>query len=467
MTDIKHNCGFCVANTLHDTYSFIKSLQHRGREATGMVAIGDERIDVIKWEGPVNRFDITDLHKIFQSPNYHTYMAHVRYATRGRKDQILEDAHPHVIGGRSEKMANLEVILDCEMAIVHNGQIDSKYLSSVNPNLLTTGCDTEAFLHLFKEKGEREILKQIPGSFTAAIADKKRKEVIVMRDKTGIKPGVLGWKDGKYAVASEEIAFRKNGGEFIEDLNPGSVYYLAPNGSYTKEKVIKQDLKHCFFEWNYIGDFDSMLNGVSIRKVREALGEVLAEEFNPEDADMVTYIPRCPEVAARSYSKETGIPFNPIFFKIRSERSFQGSTNTDREISIKNNLHLLPDIKHELEGKTLVVIDDSTVRGNNSKRARDLLYEEGKVKKATLLNFTPPIGIIPADGIERGCTYGVDMPPNDNFVARNRSLEEISEKIGIPVRYISFEGLLKAYRRVGLNKNKLCTFCIGGEKPFE
>ena len=467
MADIKHNCGFCVANTLHDTYSFIKSLQHRGREATGMVAIGDERIDVIKWEGPVGRFDITDLHKIFKSPNYHTYMAHVRYATRGRKDQILEDAHPHVIGGRSEKMANLEVILDCDMAIVHNGQIDSKYLSNVNPNLLTTGCDTEAFLHLFKEKGEYEILKQIPGSYTAAIADKKRKEVIVLRDRTGIKPGVLGWKDGKYAVASEEIAFRKNGGEFIEDLDPGSVYYLAPNGSYTKEEVVKQDLNHCFFEWNYIGNFDSMLNGVSIRKVREALGEVLAEEFNPQDADIVTYIPRCPEVAARSYSKKTGIPFSPVFFKIRSERSFQGSTNTDREISIKNNLHILPDIKQNLEGKTLVVIDDSTVRGNNSKRARDLLYEEGKVKKATLLNFTPPIGIIPEDGVERGCMYGVDMPPNDNFIARNRSLDEISDKIGMPVRYISFEGLLKAYKRVGLNKSKLCTFCIGGKKPFE
>ena len=103
MSDISHNCGLAVAHTLHDIYSLIKSLQHRGREATGMAAIGEERIDVIKWMGPVDRFDITDLHKIFPSPKYHTFMAHVRYATRGRKDKILEDAHPHVIGGRSEK----------------------------------------------------------------------------------------------------------------------------------------------------------------------------------------------------------------------------------------------------------------------------------------------------------------------------------------------------------------------------
>ena len=88
--EISHNCGLCVAHTLHDAYSMIKSLQHRGREATGIAAIGDNKIDVIKWKGPVDRFDLVDLHKMFLSPDYHTYMTHVRYATRGRKDMILE-----------------------------------------------------------------------------------------------------------------------------------------------------------------------------------------------------------------------------------------------------------------------------------------------------------------------------------------------------------------------------------------
>ena len=186
MSDLSHNCGLAVAHTLHDTYSLIKSLQHRGREATGMAAIGEERIDVIKWKGPVNRFDITDLHKIFPSPKYHTFMAHVRYATRGRKDKILEDAHPNVIGGKSEKKGDLEIILDCDMAIVHNGQVNPEYLKEVNMESLTTGCDTEALLHLFKEKGEYDILRNIPGAYTVAIADKRRKDVIVLRDRTGI-----------------------------------------------------------------------------------------------------------------------------------------------------------------------------------------------------------------------------------------------------------------------------------------
>ena len=178
--EISHNCGLGVTHTLHDTYSLIKSLQHRGREATGIAAIGENRIDIIKWKGPVNTFDITDLYKIFPSYDYHTYMAHVRYATRGRKDQILEDAHPHVIGGTIENRGNHILIRDCEIVGVHNGQVNEEYLSHVDKKVLRTGCDTEMLLHFFREKGEAEFLKSIPGAYTIAIADKRRKEIVVL-----------------------------------------------------------------------------------------------------------------------------------------------------------------------------------------------------------------------------------------------------------------------------------------------
>lgn len=463
--EVSHNCGLCVAHTLHDAYSFIKSLQHRGREATGIGAIGDYRIDVIKWKGPVDRFDITDLHKIFQSQNYHTYMAHVRYATRGRKDKILEDAHPHTIGGKIEDWGNHILISDCEIAGVHNGQVDNEYLGDVDKNFLRTGCDTEALLHLFREKGEYEILKQIPGSYTMAVADKRRKEVVVLRDRTGIKPGVLGWKDGKYGIASEDIAFRKNGGEFIEDLDPGAVYYIQADGGYRKERVVEPRLAYCFFEYNYLADHDAVLNRIGVRRVREALGEALAEEFHPDDVDLVTFLPRCPEEAARSYAKKTNKPFAPVFYKMRGERAFQGSTMDDRENSINENLHLLP-IKEVLENKTVEVIDDSTIRGNNSRRERRLLYDKAKVKKAYHGNYTPEIGIIGTDGVPRGCMWGVDMPPNDNFIARGRTQEEISSKMGMQTVYISREGMLKAYEKVGMPREHLCTYCIGGKHPF-
>jgi len=281
---------------------------------------------------------------------------------------------------------------------------------------------------------------------------------------------VLGWKDGKHGVASEDIAFRKNGGDFIEDLEPGTVYYLSPEGDYSKETLVKPEVRHCFFEWNYVADVDSILNHVSARRVRETLGEVLAEEFQPADADLVTYLPRCPEVAARTYAKKTNLPFEPVFYKMRGERSFQGSTAQDRKRSIDENLHLLPGLAPYLNGKTVILIDDSIVRGNNSVRATQLLVNEAGVKKVYLASYTPPIGIIPADGIPRGCMFGVDMPPDppdgEGFIARGRDPGQISEAMGLPVVYISLAGMHRAFGRLGLEADQLCTYCIGGDHPF-
>lgn len=219
MEEIGHNCGFVVTHTLHDVHKMLRSLQHRGREAAGIAAIGVNRIDVIKWKGLVTTFDVVDLNKIFLGSNYHTFMAHVRYATRGRKNEVLQDGHPHVIGGKKIDKGNHIIISDCEAAAVHNGQVDRKYLGEINNRRLTTNCDTEAILCFYRENGEYDLLRRVPGAYTIAIADKKRMGVTIIRDRAGIKPGVLGWKDGKFGAASEDIAFRKNGGEFIEDLD--------------------------------------------------------------------------------------------------------------------------------------------------------------------------------------------------------------------------------------------------------
>ena len=467
---VRHNCGFCVAHTLHDAYAFIRSLQHRGREAAGIAAVGDGRIDVIKWAGGVSTFDVTDLHKIFPSPRYHTYMAHVRYATSGRKDEILKDAHPHTLGGHTEDRGTHQLISECEIVAVHNGQVDDSYLADVDLTGMKSRCDTEALLYLYRREGEHTLLKTVPGAYTMALADWRKRDVMVLRDRTGIKPGVLGWKDGKFGVASEDIAFRKNGGEYTEDLEPGSIYYLTPEGDYSKESLVHSEPAYCFFEWNYITDVDSIINHVSARRIRESLGEMLAGEFHPDDANFVTFLPRCPEVAARSYAKKLGLPFQHVFYKMRGERSFQGSTADDRRKSIDDNLHLLPGLKPQFQGKTVVMIDDSIIRGNNSVRARQLLYEDLGVKKAYLASYTPPIGIVGDDNEPRGCTFGVDMPPHppagEEFIARGRNALEISEKMGMPVAYLSRESMLAAFRQANILEENLCTYCIGGCHPF-
>lgn len=465
---VRHNCGFCVAHTLHDVYSFIKSLQHRGREAAGIAFIG-KTIDVIKWEGNVEKLDINDLYKLFPSEKYHTYLAHVRYATRGRKDKIMEDAHPHIIGGKVENKGNHMIITDCDAIIVHNGQVEEKFTRCVSESL-GERCDSLALLKMYMNSDEKEVLNQIPGSYSLAIASKKRREIVVLRDRCGMKPGVLGWKDGKYVVVSEDIALNKNGAQFIEDLEPGYAYYLFPEGNYRREKISEKTLKHCFFEYNYISDVNSIIDGVSVRQTRQALGAQLVEEF-PIKADFVTFLPRCPEAAAREYAEKLGIKFINVFYKMRGERSFLGSTEGERKQSISSNLHLLPNvngknIKEALDEKTIIIIDDSTIRGNNSKRAIELLKKETGVKKIYLLNYTPKIGIIPPDDIPRGCLYGVDMPPNDNFVVRNNTNEGINEKIGAEVYFLSVEGMLKVFENLGIPRENLCYFCIGGKKPF-
>ncbi|MFH1979159.1 MAG: hypothetical protein ABII97_02150 [Patescibacteria group bacterium] len=466
-------CGIAVTHTLKDAYSFAKDQQHRGREAVGIAAIGDNRIDVLKWVGTTEAFEVDDLHLIFpgEGHDYHTFLSHIRYATRGQKDSkdILKDAHPHVIGGRQEDRGTHVIINDCDAVVVHNGQVDGKYFNGEIFDL-KTNCDTESFLHFYRKYRAKGILEKIPGAYTAVIAEKYRKEILVLRDKTGIKPGVLGWKNGKCVIASEEIAFRKNHARFLENLEPGCVYSITPEGRYFKERIVSPELNYCFFEWNYLAHVDSILNDVSVRRVREVHGERIALEFAElvAKANLITYVPRCPEVAARKCADCIGKKFSPVFYKMKSTRSFIGSTKAERWGSILKNLYLLNSKRDSLRGLNLVVIEDSMIRGNNGKRERDLLYEVGKANVVHHINYTPPVGIIGKDDVPRGCLFGVDMPPDDDsFIARGRTAEEISEIMEMPVHYLSMEGMLSGFEKLGIPRQNLCTFCIGGPHPFE
>jgi amidophosphoribosyltransferase len=472
--EINENCGLCVTHTLHDAYSFGSSVNHRGREVAGIAAFGHDRIDVIKWKGKINSFGVKNLYRVFPGHNYHTFLVHVRYATRGKKEEALGDGHPHAIGGKIEDKGSHMLILDCGDVIIHNGQVDtnSKAFDFLDKTKLRTGCDSESILHFIKEKGAEEFLRQVPSSYVFAATDKKNNRVIIGRDPRGMKPGCLFWKDGQYGIVSEDIAARKNGGTFIENLVPGSLYYLYPNYQQPKPvKIIEPRFAHCFFEWNYIADVDSILDGLSVRRVREGLGESLAQEFSFQNTDIVSYIPDCPEVAARAYAKRRGIEFLPIFYKMKEERSFQGPTLEERANSINSNLFLIPEIIEQLREKNLVIVDDSFVRGNVLKKVQKL-FNGIDTKEIHIVSYTPPIGVIGIDGIPRGCRDGVDMPPEDCFLARgdgrNKTSEEISAEYGgkIKIHYLSVEGMLRTYEKLGMPRENLDFYCIGGNLPL-
>jgi amidophosphoribosyltransferase len=469
---IGHNCGFCVAHTLHDAYSFIKSLGHRGRDAVGIAAIGSGRIDAIKWIGNTNNLDLGALVDIFPADKYHTYLAHNRYRTSSDSNpqSLLRDAHPHVIGGTYDNRGSHVIIRGAKQAIVHNGQVDPKYLYGVKDSDLRTSCDTEKVLHFYSKEGEHELIRKVPGAFSLAIADSSRPEVIVMRDMHGMKPASLGIKDGKFSVASETVAFRENGAEYVEDLTPGTIYLLGPNGDIRKTDIVKNNRKLCFFEYCYVASADSLIESLPVSVVRERLSEQLAMEVKDLGIDLVTYNPRCPKRGARRLAEILGVPFERAFYKLNGVRSFQGPTASERKSSISENLFPLPDLASIVAGKIVGDVDDSVIRGNVARRASELFRGAG-AKDVYLLSYTPKIGIIGVDGVKRGCLYGVDMPPEENeehkFIARGRTDEEIAEEAGVKVRFLSFKGLEDSFRKMGRDPNTLCTFCIGGPNPFK
>lgn len=474
----REHCGVVLSRRLHDGYNMAKSLQHRGREACGLFAFG-RTITVVKWVGTIRMFDLVDLYRIFKGEKIHWWGFHVRYATRGRKEEreILHDAHPHVIGGRVIDNGNHIIIKDCDMAIIHNGQVEvENFQQMIDAAKLKTGCDSEALLHFYKERGGRSILRTIPGAYVLAIADRFTQSVIMIKDRYAVRPGVIGIKDGEYCVASENVAFLENGAHVLKELEPGSIYHFLPDGSYNEEKVVEPIKKSCMFEWNYFAHLESTIDGILVRRVREILGKALAEQYVPPDADFVSYLPRCPETAAMSYfdfCKKTGkkLEYLEAFYKMRGERSFIGSTPDERGNSISTNLFLNETCRRKIYGKIGAIIDDSLIRGNNSNHAIKLLAQAG-VKKVYFMSYTPPVGIRTEEYGLHGCVHGVDMPIEpifgDEYLARDRSEEEISRlmsiKAGIEVKaiYLTLANMLGAYENIGVKSENLCYFCVGG-----
>lgn len=475
---LEHKCGVCVTHTLHDVYSFLKSLQHRGRDTASITAIGKSRIDALQYLGEVETFNLDTIIGNFNEINrsghsngdsYHTFFGHLRYATSGiDRSEALRYAHPVVKGGKTIDKGNHIYHIDCDAALIHNGQVDVKR-ASLLPHSEGTCFDTEALLSHLIVKGYRKTLEEIPGSYFLAFAE-KGKDIIVMRDRHGMMPGVFGLKDGEYVFASEDIALRENGAKNIRNAEPGRAYFIGSNGLSLKfEQVAESAPRHCFFQWNYIGSPKSIINDVSVETLRRKMGEKLADIIKPE-VDVVTYLPECPEISARSYAERRGLPFKKIFYKRKPERSFLGKDAKDRRISIEQNLHVQPIIdgvpaEEYLLGKSVLANDDSLVRGNNSAYAVGLLKDMG-VKEVHLVVYTPKIGIIGDDGHPRGCEFGVDMPTNDTFIARGRTDDEINKIVGAKVHYMPYESMLEVFEEMGMPRHNLCTFCIGGSHPF-
>lgn len=434
---------FNVPNASKYAFYSLFSMQHRGQEAAGIASSDSERIHLIKDRGLVTQiFDEKKLQKLIGR----SAVGHTRYSTAG--EESILDAQP--IFARYDLG---------QIAVVHNGNLTNS--KEVRKKLIKEGAifqtfmDTENLIHLIAKSDKEHLydriidsVKQIEGAYSMIFLS--RKKMFAIRDPHGFRPLSMGKLQDGYVVASETCAFDLIGAKYIRDINPGEMIVFEQGKAPKSIQIFKPTPHKCIFEFIYFARPDSFVFKKSVYQARKEMGRVLAREF-PVDADMVVPVPDSGVAAAIGYSQESGIPFElGIIRNHYVGRTFIEPTQEIRDLKVKMKLN---PIKELIEGKRLVVIDDSIVRGTTSKKIVNILKEAGA--KEVHMRISSP----PATG---PCFYGVDTPVKDELIASKMDIENIREFIGADsLAYLTIDGLLKS---VGDNLN-YCLGCFDGNYP--
>jgi amidophosphoribosyltransferase len=441
-----HNSSKNVASPI---YYGLYALQHRGQESAGIAT--HNGCDLSTFWGMGLVCDVFNNGKI-EGLDGNVGIGHVRYSTTGKSK--LENSQPFV----SEFQGG-------NIAIAHNGDIINSMelreeLKAEGHHFRST-TDSEVICHMLSREyikqqdmlqSIKNVSNQLIGSYSIVVM--VNSDLYVVRDPLGIKPLALAEKDDIKMVASESVAFDVIGAKYVRDVEPGEILLLNDKIiSFKMEKADSTRRAHCMFEYVYFARPDSLLDGRDVYNVRLNIGRKLQEEY-PVDADVVMPVPDSAITAAIGYSRESGLPYGEGLIKNRYiGRTFIMPTQEERETSVR--LKMNP-IKSELEGKRIVLVDDSIVRGTTSKALIDVLREAG-VKEVHLRVGCPPI-ISP-------CYYGIAMATKKELVAANKSIEQIKNELGVDsLGYLSIDSLKEC---IGIDEDKLCMGCLNGEYPTE
>lgn len=431
-----------VENASWLAYYSLFAMQHRGQEASGMSVFDGEAIFTHKAQGLVSEvFDESLLHNLKGK----IAIGHNRYATAGKSSS--SDAQP--------------LYARCalgEISIVHNGNLTNA--TSLREKLTQEGSifqsflDTEVILHLIaKSKKEnfeeciKESLKYIKGAYCLVFA--LRDKMIVVRDPYGLRPLSLGKikseKGEGYIVASETCAFDLLGAEYIRDVNAGEMLVFHNGEMKSTQLFAPKDFK-CIFEYIYFARPDSQVFGKNVYSIRKEMGRELARECKIE-ADIVVPVPDSGVPSALGYALESGIPFElGIIRNHYVGRTFIESEQSIRELKVKLKLNPIREI---IEGKRVIVLDDSVVRGTTSRQIVKILRNAG-AKEVHLLISSPPT-ISP-------CFYGVDTPSKQELICATHSLEEVRKYVRADsLHFLSLEGLSKS-----VGGGSYCQACFDG-----
>lgn len=430
-------------------YYALQSLQHRGQESCGITAV-DGRFD-LKTHKAMGLVDQVFDPAVIKKLRGHTAIGHTRYSTSAGSTE--ENAQPQVV------MSSVGGI-----ALAHNGNIPntSHLMEDLKAKgwAFYSGNDTEVTVRvlanqLAKTNGNhvdaiKATMPLLEGAYAFALL--MGDELYAVRDPWGIKPLCVGEIKGHgWMVASESVALDVVGAKFVRDLLPGEVLRVRKSGIERVAHLPAPKAARCFFEYVYFARPDAWMDGRLNQEVREAIGRALAKEA-PADADIVVPVPDSGRSHAQGYAAASGIPYAEGLMKNRYvHRTFIMPTQEARELNVRLKLNPM---KHVLEGKRVVLMDDSIVRGTTMKRIVQMVRDAG-AKEVHVRIGCPPI-VAP-------CYLGIDMNTRDQLVAAHKSVKDIEKMIGADsLGYISPDGL---YGALGFKEEELCTGCITGRYP--
>ncbi len=406
----------------------LTALQHRGQESAGM-AVYDSNGQI------AHRVGMGKVRDVFNDsgtslPVSCCGIGHVRYSTTG--SSCVENAGPFVVGARQ---GVYEAI-----AVAHNGNlVNGDELRAQFPQeTLSSTTDSEAIaLLLMRSEGqtlrERMIatFPQLRGSYSLVILAEGK--LYAMRDPWGMRPLCIGKIGENWVVASESCAIDRIGGDFIRKVEPGELITIDERGMHSEILVKSPRHTLCVFEYIYFSDATSKLNNRYVYTVREALGRELARE-HPVEADLIVPVPDSSVPAALGYATASSTPYSMAIIKNRyADRTFIKPDQRLRQMEIDLKFNF---VKPQIEGKRLVIVDDSIVRGNTMKRLAAALRRQG-AKEIHLRSSAPPM--------RHPCYFGVDIPQESELIAAGRTVQEIADYIGVDsLGYLSTAGLSRA-----------------------
>ncbi len=446
--ELRHECGVCGVfghrEAANLTYLGLYALQHRGQEAAGATSCDGSRFHTHRGIGWVA--DVFEPKDIDRLQGAHA-IGHVRYSTSGTS--VERNAQPLVIdyqhGG---------------LAMAHNGNlVNAAYLREdleQRGSIFQTDMDTEVIIHLVARASGTSVeerlaraLREVKGAYTLVALTESR--LLGVRDPLGFRPLVLGLIDGAYVLASETCALDLIGAEFLRDIAPGEMVVISEAGLTSYFPFEVHSRRMCVFEYMYFARPDSTLDGINVYQARKAIGRELAKE-HPVEADVVVPVPDSGVAAAMGYAEESGLPLE--LGLIRNHyvgRTFIEPKQAIRHFGVKVKLNAVRSI---LEGRRVILVDDSIIRGTTSAKIVGMVKASGASEVHMRISAPPTIG---------PCHYGIDTPDRDQLIAANRTLEGIRAHLGCEsLAYLSLEGL---YRGMGGRSSGYCDACFSDDYP--